>query len=227
MLDSWPLPHGRPPKGMRRRPGLGLPSEGGLGWTRRPICWLHSKHHALPSGRPRERTVAFEVLFAEMQRGEGHAVLASKANDQSTGALGFLVWPDISPENNHEVHVAIGTGLTAGLRAVDNEPFETIAVDFFKGRLCVCERLLDRGGEGRESAMGKQEVGRTIACIRTCAVSRRSRFDRSQIKASVIARELIPTRKAESCPLSGVLSSVNEVVSGGAASVEGGLLVLQ
>jgi hypothetical protein len=58
-----------------------------------------------------------------VKRGKGHAVLAGKADYQSAGALGFLIWVDLSTEYNHEVHVAIGTGVPTGLGAIDDEFF--------------------------------------------------------------------------------------------------------
>jgi hypothetical protein len=73
------------------------------------------------------------VLLAKVERREDHAMLAGKADYQLAGTLGFLVWAHLSPENNHTdpsrigmVHVAIGTGLATGLRAVDDELFEPV-----------------------------------------------------------------------------------------------------
>jgi hypothetical protein len=47
------------------------------------------------------------VLFAQVERGEGHAMLAGKADYQSAGALGFLVWVYLSPEYKESGHIFI------------------------------------------------------------------------------------------------------------------------
>jgi hypothetical protein len=85
-----------------------------------------SKHYALLPGYSRERAVAIEVLLAQVERGEGYAMLAGKADYQLAGALGFHVWVYLALKDNHEVYVAIRAGLTTGLRAVDDELFEPV-----------------------------------------------------------------------------------------------------
>jgi len=73
------------------------------------------------------------VLFAQVERGEGHAMLAGKADYQLAGVLGFLVWAHLALKDNHTdpsrigtVYVAIGAGLATCLRAVDDKLFEPI-----------------------------------------------------------------------------------------------------
>jgi hypothetical protein len=63
------------------------------------------------------------VLLAEVERGEGYAMLAGKTDYQSAGALSFLIWAYLALKDNHEVHVAIGAGLATCMRAVYDKLF--------------------------------------------------------------------------------------------------------
>jgi hypothetical protein len=99
-----------------------------------------------------------------MKGRERHAVLGGDANHETTRPLRLRIRIHIIVEDDQKVDIAVRTGLSPCLRAIDDEPFEPVPIELFKRLLGVLQRVSNRirkshrGGHDADASI-KEEDG--------------------------------------------------------------------
>jgi hypothetical protein len=90
---------------------------------------------------------AIKLLVTQMDDGEGHAVLDRCVNHEVARAAGLRERIYRTVENDEEIDVAVRMGVTSGLRAEQDDPTESTAVDLLEGLASILQGRADGRGD--------------------------------------------------------------------------------